>query len=306
VTFRNDTVVLSGTLFLPTGKENVPAVVFMHGSGNEQRFASTYIAAFLGKKGIASLIYDKRGTGKSAGNWRKSTFEDLANDAIAGCNFLESNRHVNPNKIGIYGHSQGGSICPLVLNKYPKILFGISAASSGVSMMESDWYEVQNRFKNYATGDAYKNAMSVMEKYLEYAATGNGYVELVNVAKRFENEKWFQDYIGPIDTSIFFFRYYRKIAQYNPVNQWRHVKQPCLILKGDNDQTAPGYPTFQNIEDALKQAGNDNYRIVIFKNTNHEMQISGSRNDFWFKATPGYCDTIYNWLDQKIIKESQN
>ena len=302
VTFHNDTVVLSGTLFLPEAKEKVPAVIFMHGSGNEQRFASAYIATFLAKKGIASLIYDKRGTRKSTGNWRNSSFEDLANDAITGVKFLESNQYINPDKIGIYGHSQGGSICPMVLNMYPKIAFGISAASAGVSMMESDWYEVQNRFKNYVSGNDYDNAMKIMEKYLKFASSGTGYTELMQEAKRFENKQWYQDYVGAIDSSAFFFSYYRKTGKYNPVDYWKSVKQPCLILKGNSDQTSPGYPSFQNIEDALKQAGNNNYKIVILKNTTHEMHISGSNNDFWFKATPGYCDTIYNWIKTIAIK----
>lgn len=303
VTFNNDTVVLSGTLFLPQIKEKVPAVIFMHGSGNEQRFASVYMAVFLAQHGIASLVYDKRGTGKSTGNWQNSSFKDLANDAIAGVKLLEKNQYINADKIGIYGHSQGGAICPMALNLYAKIAFGISAASAGVSMMESDWYEVQNRFKNYVTGDDYNNAMIVMKKYLNFASSGTGYTELIQEAKKFENKQWYQDYIGAIDTNAFFFSYYRKTGKYNPIEQWKLVRQPTLILKGDSDQTTPGYPSFQNVENALKLANNKNYKIVIFKNTTHEMHLSGSSNDFWFKATPGYCDTIYNWISQAIINK---
>jgi dipeptidyl aminopeptidase/acylaminoacyl peptidase len=297
VTFQNDTVTLSGTLYLPNVKEKVPAILFMHGSGGEQRFSATYFADFLARKGIAVLIYDKRGAGRSTGNWSNSSFKDLANDAIAGIKLLESNQNIDPGKIGIYGHSQGGSICPMLLNMYPLIAFGISAASAGVSMEESDWYEVQNRFKNYVSGKDYENAMKVMENYLRFASTGAGYNELIAVSKKFEKEKWYQDYIGSIDTTrVSFFKYYRKIGSYNCIDYWKNVKQPCLILKGANDQTSPGYPSFQNIEDALKRSGNDNYKIVIFPNSTHEMHVSGSSNDFFFKATPGYCDTIYNWI----------
>lgn len=303
VTFNNDTVALSGTLFLPQVKEKVPAVIFMHGSGNEQRFASTYMAIFLAQHGIASLVYDKRGAGKSTGNWQNGSFKDLANDAIAGVKLLEKSQYINADKIGIYGHSQGGAICPMVLNLYPKIAFGISAASAGVSMMESDWYEVQNRFKNYVTGDDYNNAMIVMKKYLNFASSGTGYTELIQEAKKFENKQWYQDYIGAIDTNAFFFSYYRKTGKYNPTDQWKLVRQPTLILKGDSDQTTPGYPSFQNVENALKLANNKNYKIVIFKNTTHEMHLLGSSDDFWFKATPGYCDTIYNWISQAIINK---
>src|SRR6185436_9379142 len=109
----------------------------------------------------------------------------------------------------VYGHSQGGSICPMLLTMHPKLSFGISSGIAGVSMEESDWYEVQNRFKNYVSGKDYNNAMRVMEKYFKYASTGEGYDDLITEAKKYEKAPWFQDYIGTIDSSAFFFHYYR-------------------------------------------------------------------------------------------------
>ena len=303
VTFHNDTVILSGTLRLPVNATQVPGLLFIHGSGAERRFSSEYMADFFASRGIATLVFDKRGAGKSTGNWLNSSFQDLANDAIAGVKFLQGNSPIDPKKIGIFGHSQGGSICPMILNSYPGTAFGISAASAGVSMAESDWYEVQNRFKKYVSGKDYDHAMRVMEKYLQFAATGKGYQELLTEAAKYQNEKWYQDYIGDIDSSAAFFRYYRKIGSYNAVEEWSKVKQPCLILKGQDDLTSPGYPSFQNIEDALKKAGNHNYRIVMFPNTTHEMHVSGTADNFWFKATPGYCDTIYQWIKKTVIDQ---
>lgn len=301
VTFINEPVKLSGSLYIPISIKKVPAIIFMHGSGSEPRFASAYFADYFARRGIAVLIYDKRGVGKSTGNWRISTFQDLAKDAIAGIQFLEGNLKIDAKKIGVYGHSQGGSICPMLLTMYPKLSFGISSASAGVSMEESDWYEVQNRFKKYVSGNNYNNAMKVMDKYLKFASTGEGYEELTTEAKKYEKEQWFQDYIGNIDSTAFFFRYYRNIGSYNTVDYWKKVKQPVLILKGDKDQTSPGYPSFQNIENALKQASNTNYKIVMFSNTSHEMHIVGKSTDFWFKSTPNYSETIYQWLKTTII-----
>lgn len=296
VTFQNGDVILSGTLYLPFSNHKNPALLFMHGSGGEQRYTSAYMADFFASKGIAVLIYDKRGTGKSTGNWSNSSFKDLANDAISGIKLLQENPHIDPNKIGIYGHSQGGAICPLVLTMYPSTAYGISAASAGVSMAESDWYELQNRFKEFVSGVDYTNAMTVMEKYLHYALTHQGYDELMAVSRKFEKEKWYQDYIGAIDTATSFFRTYPKIGSYNPVDYWKTVKQNVLILKGANDLTCPGYPSFQNVENALKKAGNNRYKIVIFPNTTHEMHLVGTPNDFSFTGTPGYCDTILSWI----------
>ena len=301
VMFRNDTITLAGTLYLPKTNKKVSAIIFLHGSGPEPRFGAAYYGDYFARKGIAVLIYDKRGVNKSTGNWAKATFTDLANDAISGIKLLETIPQIDKTKIGMYGHSQGGSICPLLLTKYPKLAFGISAASAGVSMEESDWYEVQNRFKRYVTGKDYNNSMEVMSKYLQFASRGTGYTDLIQESKKYDTTRWYQNYIGNIDTTASFFSYYRTIGTYNAVDYWKLVKQPVLILKGENDLTSPGYPTFANIEKALKQANNKNYKIVMFPNTTHEMHLVSKPTDFWFKGTPNYCEIIFAWLKANII-----
>ena len=65
VSFRNGDVTLSGTLLLPLTEELHPAVVFLHGSGSEGRYAGRFLAEYFTRHGIAALIYDKRGVGKS-------------------------------------------------------------------------------------------------------------------------------------------------------------------------------------------------------------------------------------------------
>lgn len=302
-TFKNDTVTLAGTLYLPKTNTKAAGIIFLHGSGPEPRFAAAYYGDYFARSGIAVLTYDKRGVNKSTGNWRTASFIDLAKDALAGIKLLETLPQINNKKIGVYGHSQGGSICPLLLTMYPRLAFGISAASAGVSMEESDWYEVQNRFKRYVSGQDYERAMEVMRGYLQFASRGTGYEDLMKTAKKYDTASWFNRYIGKIDTTEFFFSYYRKIGTYNPVDHWKSVKQPVLILKGENDLTSPGYPSFDNIEKALRQAGNKKYKIVLFPNTTHEMHLMGKPTDFWFRATPNYCETIIRWLKTNVISK---
>lgn len=300
-TFNNDTITLSGTLYLPKTRKKTAAILFLHGSGSEPGFASAYYADYFAQRGIAAFVYDKRGVNKSGGNWRTASFADLANDAIAGIRLLETMPQIDKTKIGVYGHSQGGSICPLLLTMYPKIAFGISAASAGVSMEASDWYEVQNRFKRSLSGQDYQDAMEVMKRYLHFASRGTGYNDLMETAKKFDTATWYKQLIGPIDTTRFFFSFYRKIGNYDPTAYWKSVTQPVLILKGANDSVSPGYPSFANIETALRQAKNRNYKVVIFPNTTHEMHLVQKPGAFWFRATPGYCETIYAWLKENIL-----
>ena len=78
VTFPNGNVRLAGSLLVPPGVGPHPAIVFVHGSGAEGRYASRYLADRFARAGFVALIYDKRGVGASTGDWRHATFDDLA------------------------------------------------------------------------------------------------------------------------------------------------------------------------------------------------------------------------------------
>jgi cephalosporin-C deacetylase-like acetyl esterase len=58
-------------------------------------------------------VFDKRGAGQSTGDWKTITYKGLADDYLAAVRFLQAQSGVNPKQVGIFGHSQGGTISPL-------------------------------------------------------------------------------------------------------------------------------------------------------------------------------------------------
>lgn len=77
VTFENGGVRLAGSVYAPRSAGKHPAVVLVHGSGPEGRWATAYIADYLARHGIIALSYDKRGVGASTGDWRIASMQDL-------------------------------------------------------------------------------------------------------------------------------------------------------------------------------------------------------------------------------------
>lgn len=109
---------LAGTLTLPEGNNDVPVVVLVSGSGPQNRDEElmghkpfAVIADALARNGIASLRYDDRGVGESTGDFSAATTADFAADAAAGIFFL---REWGFNKVGVMGHSEGGTIAFLL------------------------------------------------------------------------------------------------------------------------------------------------------------------------------------------------
>lgn len=97
VEFHNQDVQLAGSLLLPRSEVPVPAIVFVHGAGQQTREPYRESGEFFASLGIASLIYDKRGTGQSGGAYEsREPYENLVNDALAGVAFLKQRREIAP------------------------------------------------------------------------------------------------------------------------------------------------------------------------------------------------------------------
>ena len=141
VTFRNeaDSATLAGTLTWPVGYDGKtkPAVLLVSGSGQQNRDEEVFghkpflvIADSLARQGIATLRYDDRATGQSVGGEVKNaTTVDFMRDAAAGLAYLRSRKAFG--KVGILGHSEGGSIA-FMLGARKQADFVVSLAGPGV------------------------------------------------------------------------------------------------------------------------------------------------------------------------------
>ena len=141
VAFKNvaDGATLVGTLSYPIGykKGQTPVVLMVTGSGQENRDEEIFdhkpflvIADYLARHGVATLRYDDRGFGKSTGgDVEHATMLDFMRDAASGVDFLRTSKQFG--KVGILGHSEGGSIA-FMLGSKGKVDFVISMAGIGV------------------------------------------------------------------------------------------------------------------------------------------------------------------------------
>ena len=154
VTFQNAkaNAVFSGTLTYPVGyeqmnKQKVPVVLMVTGSGQENRNEEIFdhqpflvLADYLARHGIASLRYDDRGFAKSTGDASQSTMKDNAEDARCGFNYLKSLKKFG--KIGVMGHSEGGSIAMMLAAEgLPDFIVSLAGlAGRGDSLMLKQVY----------------------------------------------------------------------------------------------------------------------------------------------------------------------
>jgi dipeptidyl aminopeptidase/acylaminoacyl peptidase len=97
VSYRNGAITLGALLMIPESRKRLPAAVIIQGSGSSDRTNqwARAIAEVLVNKGTVVLLTDKRGSGKSEGNWQTADFNDLAADAIAGVQYLRARNEID-------------------------------------------------------------------------------------------------------------------------------------------------------------------------------------------------------------------
>lgn len=135
---RDGAVTLHGTLTLPAGEGPFPAIVLVTGSGTQNRDEEVFehkpflvLADWLTRHGVAVLRYDDRGYGASPEEQqrlRTTTTSDLAEDALGAFDRLRSHPSIDGSRIGIGGHSEGGTIAFIAAAREPQVAFVVSLA----------------------------------------------------------------------------------------------------------------------------------------------------------------------------------
>ncbi|MEC9372536.1 MAG: alpha/beta fold hydrolase, partial [Planctomycetota bacterium] len=141
VTFENIEagVTLAGTLSIPEGEGPHPAVIFITGSGPQDRDETLLghkpflvIADHLARNGVASLRYDDRGFGESSGDFATATTLSFVADARAALAYLETVPEIDPDRRGIIGHSEGGLAAPFVARNNDDVDFIVLLAGTAL------------------------------------------------------------------------------------------------------------------------------------------------------------------------------
>lgn len=134
---------MSATLTIPAGAaKKCPAVVMVTGSGPQNRDEEIFehrpfavIADYLARNGVASLRYDDRGTGKSTGDFASATTYTFRDDARSAVKFLCGVKNIG--KVGVLGHSEGGTIAFMLgAEKSPDFIVSLAGmAESGKELL---------------------------------------------------------------------------------------------------------------------------------------------------------------------------
>lgn len=286
VSFKDGDVEVSGTLTLPKNTKSCPVVVLLHGSGPHDRDETIFfhkpflvLADYLTKRGIGVLRYDKRGCGKTTGDYKTSTSANFADDGLAAVNFLKNNARVNPTKIGLIGHSEGGLLAPIIANKSADVNFIVMMAgaalpgdqillgqvktlggSGGLPKQRLE-LECQIAQATYAILKTEPDDKLALEKIKEMRHKLNPQEELGATNKDVEAQ-----------LAVLVSPWYRYFVAYDPRPMLSKVHCPMLAINGDHDTQVLATENLAEITKAVESNGNKKLTVVKLPGLNHLFQ----------------------------------
>ena len=306
VRFSNGDVILSGTLYLPSKTGSHPAMVFVHGDGPDTREGYRFFAELLARRGFAVLIYDKRGTGSSTGDWQKSRFSDLADDALAGVRFLKNRQDINPQKIGLWGGSQGGWIAPLAASRSKDGAFLIIKSGPGIGPAELATYKSVTRVRNAGySPEVIKQVIDLMNLQFDILRSGKGWEKLDAAVQKIKNESWYR-HVAVMRHSTWDSSWmnYGADIDFDPVPVFEKLDIPVLFLLGASDPETP-VPETVSILERIRKEKNKDFTVKVFPDADHQIELPRQVKNRP-RYAPGYLDTMIKWALEKVSVKKQD
>ena len=304
VTFQSAGARLAGTLTFPPGPGPFPAVILIAGSGRHTRDDRLFdhqpflvLADALTRRGIAVLRYDKRGSGESFGDYDAATTQDFAADVEAAAAFLRSRPDIDPAKVGLLGHSEGGLIAPMVAAEDPRIavlvLLAPPAAPGEAVLLE------QHRLIRLARGQSPATARSsgrAQRQLYDLVLSGAdaGQIRAAGTGPAG---------LDPGDAALLeALPWMRFFLAYDPAPALKTLRIPVLAMIGSKDLQVP---PAQNLP-PLKAALADDPRAVVIEEPglNHFFQTAGSGlpeeyGQIEETFSPKALQTLGDWIVQQ-------
>ena len=285
-------VTLAGTLTVPKGATKAPCAILITGSGPEDRDETIFghkpflvLADYLTRHGIAVLRSDDRGIGGSTGDLQNATSDDFAGDVEAAIAFLKTRKEIDPLKIGLIGHSEGGLIGPMVAARHKGVAFVVMLAGPGVP---GDEILIRQSLKislsmGFTTeqAEAAQNAQRDLITAAKDPTDSTAFVAKLKTVIQaqidqlpYEQKKDVGDVneIAVGQAKILRAPWMKFFLNYDPRHTLAQVTCPVLALNGEKDIQVDADQNLPEIRAALTKGGNKDATVEKLPGLNHLFQ----------------------------------
>jgi dipeptidyl aminopeptidase/acylaminoacyl peptidase len=290
--FESNGLQLYGTMWKPV-KSVQKGLFFVTSSQGNDRSGTNAEANYFANLGYLVFNYDKRGTGKSEGDWQAASIEELCSDDMNALKFFSKVSSLPLSKIGIKGSSQGGIKIPFILSEMPDLGFGISISCPNGNLLESDLNHWKNLNYNNIGKENIDKALKLQKAGYDYLAGNISYELLAEKKTDYDNEAWLK-FVWIPERDIQ--KDYK--LNFSGLPYFEKITQPVLVIQGLSDEVIP-LNSYETIEKAIKKSKTYDYKVITLKNTSHSMTVLNKEFPYFQILNPEYLSALTAWLQQK-------
>lgn len=312
VTFKNDRdqqvfisslgFTLAATVTPPRATtERLPAVVLVAGAGSADRDEAVanvpifgQLAGALSDAGYFVVRFDKRGIGQSGGRAESATLEDYADDALRVVEWLGKRKDIDPKRIALVGHSEGGYVAMLAAarggGKVAAIALVASPGGSGRELVIAQQQHALDLSNDSADVKAAK--IQLQQRILSAVTSGSGWEGIPPPMQKQADTLWF-----------------KSLIEFDAAAVMKKVKQPVLIVHGSKDAVVA--PSNADKLEALaagrKEKSAPQTKKVVLPELNHLLvpATTGEPSEYVSlpirTISPDVAKSIANWLGVVLV-----
>lgn len=317
IAFHSRGTALAGRLVMPSGSSRVPVVVLVHGSEQDSALETFFLQRLLPAYGVGAFVYDKRGTGRSAGTYTQD-FSLLADDAVAAMRAARRLAGPRLTRIGYQGGSQGGWVAPIAANR-ARVDFVIVCYGLAVSIIDEDRQEVEIEMREKGHSPAEISQALEVARAAEIVIASRfteGFSELDAMRAKYRSAPWYKDLHGNYTYLLLQHSepQLRELGRtdlgwtrstpfyYDPMPTLRAGTAPQLWILGGEDYEAPSAETKRRIEALI--AADRPLTLAYYPHAEHGMtlfDVSADGTRISTRYAPGYFRLIRDFaLDGEL------
>jgi pimeloyl-ACP methyl ester carboxylesterase len=282
---------LGGSITRPKTAGPAPALILIGGSGPTDRDETVagipifgQIARELVSAGFAVVRYDKRGVGQSGGRGESATIADYAEDARWVLNWLEDQKGIDKERIGLVGHSEGALAAMLLAarerGKVKAIALLAAPSTNGSTVVLEQQKHILSKMPIEDAERAEKVALQ--EKINNAVIKGTGWNDIPEAARRVADTPWFYSFLT-----------------FDPRRAMNDTRQPILIVHGELDTQVMPYHADRLAELARARRTKAAVDVVKVAGVNH-LLVPAKTGDVSEYATLGESAAVSSQVTSAI------
>ena len=211
-----------------------PGLVFVHGAGTG-RYEIAFVeqAEALASAGVVTMVPNKR---LDTYTTRDRSYVTMANDYLRSVELLRRLPGVDPDRVGVYGESEGAWIVPVMAADNPSVAFTVLVAAPVVAPRQQAAFAVDSYLRN--TGVPVE-VLTAIPRVVGMEFPGGGFEYVDFDAQPFQ----------------------------------QRMRQPLLVVYGTGDAAMPTIQGAEQLVADLAVAGNDDVTVRYYADADHGIKI---------------------------------